>query len=80
MNKNQNTTFDDFFYDTWDYVSEKVIDDDFWNDNQDLIREMTFELYRFKRQSGFNITPKHCGKILESQFHLIFKNGIKIKK
>ena len=40
--------YDNFAEDSWDYVSEKVVSDDFWDNNLDLIKEITFDLYRLQ--------------------------------
>lgn len=73
--------FDDFMNDSWDYVSEKVVDDTFWEDNLDLIKEITHDLHRFQ---GMDINtpynPKMAGRIMESMFSNIFKHGIKLRK
>jgi hypothetical protein len=72
-----NEDFDDFFYTTWDYVSDKVVDDNFWEDNQELIKSITFDLYNFKDKS--NITEKQVGKILESIFFNLIRQGVRIR-
>jgi hypothetical protein len=72
-----NEDFDDFFYTTWDYVSDKVVDDNFWEDNQELIKSITFDLYNFKDKT--NITEKQVGKILESIFFNLIRQGVRIR-
>jgi hypothetical protein len=76
-NNKTNEDFDDFFYTTWDYVSDKVVDDNFWEDNQELIKSITFDLYNFKDKS--NITEKQVGKILESIFFNLIRQGVRIR-
>lgn len=79
-NQEEDSHFDDFFYDVWDDVSEKVIDDNFWDDNLELIKEVTFDLYRLRERGGNRLTKKHCAVLLENFFHNILKNGVRIRK
>jgi hypothetical protein len=72
-----NEDFEDFFYTVWDYVSDKIVDDNFWEDNQELIRSVTFDLYNFKDKS--KITEKQVGKILESIFFNLIRQGVRIR-
>lgn len=69
--------FEDFIEEAWDYVSKHVISDEYWENNQKFIRELTFELYEeYKKgiiilpsgQSLETLTAKTCGRILESFF------------
>lgn len=46
-----NIDFEQFMEDTWDYVSERVVTDEYWNTNADLIREVTYELFQMREKS-----------------------------
>lgn len=70
-------SFENFIEEAWDYVSENVVSDDYWNNNQDFINQLTHDLYKqyrkglVKTEDGFiveTLTPKVCGRILESFF------------
>lgn len=78
-------SFEEFIEITWDYVSEYVVSDDYWEDNNEFIRNITFDLYRLYEKTNMfdngycinpKITPRICGKILES----FFSNLIKYEK
>ena len=68
-------TFDEFFEDVWDYVPEYVVDDTFWNENQQFIRDLTFDLYHMYKNSivktSYNdvifnpLSPKMTAKLIE---------------
>lgn len=79
-----NYIFDDFFEETWDYVSEYIVDDDFWEAYPELIREVTFNLYRRQLQQK-DVDPKVACKLLEDFFSPLVKhlrsadNGTKYK-
>lgn len=79
-NHSQNEHFDDFFYEVWDYVSDKVVDDNFWDDNIEMLKEVTFSFYTFNQKLRSPLKVKEVGKLLEDFFHNILKNGIRIRK
>lgn len=68
------TNYEDFL-DAWDYVPMEVISDTFWVKNQDLIRSITFDLYRFEKQRG-DLDLKSSAKRLEIIFSNLFKYDI----
>lgn len=79
--------FEDFIEESWDYVSKHVISDEYWEKNQKFIRELTFELYEEYKKGIIRLptgvvmetlSPKVCGKLLESFFAKLhkFKNKI----
>lgn len=72
-------SFENFIEETWDYVSEYVVSDDYWEANEDFIRTLTHDMYiQYKKglrktEEGFiveTLSPKTCGRIIE----LFFKN------
>ena len=75
--------FEEFIEYTWDYVSENVVSDEYWDNNHEFIREITYNLYRLyekniiKNSSGEiileKLDAKMCGKILESTFLTIIR-------
>ena len=74
--------FEDFIEEAWDYVSPQIISDDYWEKNTNFIREITHELYleykrgivRDEKGNCFEtLTPKICGRILESFFPKLIK-------
>lgn len=72
--------FEDFLEQTWDYVSDKVVDDKTWNTHIDLIREVTFDYYIIYKNTYFKedtvLSPKIAGKLLESVFDKFKKFNI----
>ena len=78
MKKNkEDYLFEEFMEDSWDYVSEMVVSDDFWDKNMEFIREVTFEIYRLQQRYYVNFDAKIAGKTLEIFFSNIVKYGIK---
>lgn len=72
-------SFENFIEETWDYVSEYVVSDAYWEQNEEFIRTLTHDMYiQYKkglRKTEDNyiietLTPKMCGRIIE----LFFKN------
>lgn len=71
-------TFETFFDETWDYVPMYVVDDDFWDENQPFIRDLTFDLYHMYKNSiiktSYNdvifnpLSPKISAKLIEIFF------------
>ncbi len=79
-------TIDEFIEYTWDYVSPFIVSDDYWEKNNEFIREITFSLYelyknvkvtnRGKADDVF-VTAKFYGKVLEALFSNLNKFEIK---
>lgn len=76
-----------FIEETWDYVSKYVVSDDYWELNNEFIREVTYELYELYRKSLIRkqdgtiverITTRECGRMLESFFSTLNKYQDKI--
>jgi hypothetical protein len=75
-------TYDNFFEDSWDYVSEHIVDDTYYENNTDFIRELTYDLYNQYENSNRLSTlekqaasTKEVGKLLE----IFFSNLIRHK-
>ena len=86
--ENQLLSYDEFFYESWDYVSGDIVGDSYWEENMELIQDITFELYSLYRntfqrvptESGTQLlTTKVSGKLLEGIFDRIIKNGYVMK-
>lgn len=78
-------SFENFIEEVWDYVSEFVVSDDDWDNNQKFIRELTYEYFKqynkglMKTEQNViveTITPKMCGKMLEATFATMKKNNM----
>ena|SRR3972149_12008116 len=69
-------SYDDYFDAVWDYVPIEVVSDKFWADNQDLIRQISFDMYRFDKQRG-NLDIMTAAKRLEIIFSAL--TAFKIK-
>lgn len=79
--------YEDFFVYSWDYVSEKIVSDEYWSDNRELINDITFEVYNIYKNTFQQpllldvecrvLTPKIAGKLLEGIFDRIIKLGYK---
>lgn len=67
--------FEQFMEYSWDYCSERIISDNYWEKNHLLIQELTFSLYRLYQQNN-SITPRIAGKILEDFFSSMFKADV----
>lgn len=76
--------YEEFFDEVWDYVSEDIVSDDFWDENQSMLRELTYALYYMYKNSLvktnydsviFNpLSPKVVAKLIE-----IFFTNLKLK-
>lgn len=80
--------FEEFIEEAWDYVSKYVVTDIFWEENNDFILELTYELYQKHLKSGVvyegdikkaKFTAKEAGRLLESFFSMLvkYKNTLK---
>lgn len=46
-------TYEEFFEDVWDYVSNYIVNDDLWDAHIDKFQELTFDLYHiYKNTAG----------------------------
>lgn len=70
-NKNREYTYDEFFWEVWDYVSENIVSKELFNKHKDSFYEITFDLYQVHqnnsiyRWAGFNPTRIYA-RIIES--------------
>lgn len=80
----ESLNFEDFFYETWDYVSGKIVDDNFWDMYQDELREITHDYYNIYDKSRYVdihgneqtlLTPKMAGRLLEIVFFHMIRTG-----
>lgn len=62
--------YDEFFEETWDYVSEHIVNDRYYRENQSYIRAVTSKLYTVYLES--DISTRQCGYILEAVFLNMF--------
>ena len=77
-------SYDEFFNDVWDYVSEHIVDDELWQKHEEEFYAMTFDLYDLYSKASITfpngerqelLTPKVCARIIES-FIKNFKSSI----
>ena len=64
-------SLESFIEEAWDYVSEHIVSDDYWEQNSEFINSITFDLYKHYKKISLEtqvLTPKIFGKILESVF------------
>lgn len=81
--ENKLLTYEEFFEEVWDYVSGKVVDDNYWEAHYDLIKETTFNLYNIFDKTSVNeggmfytsFSTKVAAKILESFFSSLQSYG-----
>jgi hypothetical protein len=75
-------SFEDFLEIAWDYVSENVVSDEYWDENYDFIKELTFDMYNLyvksldRREDGTFVeplSPKMYGKMLECFFSRLIR-------
>lgn len=78
----QQLSLDEFSEETWDYVSGEVVTDTIWENNQPLIRAITFDLYStylesvLKNAHGLHVSvmyPKLTASILEKFFRSLIE-------
>lgn len=82
--------FDNFFEDSWDYVSGAIVNDDYYYKtdengnykNESFIRELTFDLYtmyvsanKLSTKENQFFYAKEAGKILEIFFSNLSKHN-----
>lgn len=75
-------SFEEFIEETWDYVSENVVSDDYWEANEAFIRKVTHDLYKQYKKELIRLdtgevlerlTTKICGRIMEDFFNSLIK-------
>ena len=74
--------YEEFLHTAWDYVSENVVSDDYWEDNQEFIQELSHDMYNIYNKSLIDngddtftekLTPRLCGKMLECVFSQLIR-------
>lgn len=77
-------TYEDFFEEVWDYVSQHIVDDDLWENHVEQFQEVTFDLYKIYSNTSMNlptgeviplVSTKVYARIIES-FVKNFKNKL----
>lgn len=63
--------FEDFIEICWDYVSENIVSDDYWEKEQDFIQEITFTFYQRYKKNLDGLSPKQYGSVFEAMFKKI---------
>lgn len=73
-------TYHQFFEDSWDFVSEDIVDDTFYENNLDFIKEITFDFYnQYESANKLNTkqkqleSAKEVGKLFEIFFSKLIK-------
>lgn len=74
--------FEDFYYDSLDFVSGDIISDDYYEKNEKFLRELIFDIYTYynnnnKLNSEENQikSSREVGKIIEIFFLNFFKKA-----
>lgn len=80
-------SYEEFFNDVWDYVSEHIVDDDLWKTYENQFYEITFDFYGMYSKTTYYVqeeeiqvlkeplSPKICARLIES-FIKNFKGSI----
>jgi len=71
MTNKVNITFEEFYEEIWDYVSEKIVSNKYLDDYPEFIENLSFELYATHLKTGIEI--KYLGKIAEQFFFNLFR-------
>lgn len=65
--------YEDFFEESWQYVSKKIVSDRYFYDNQDFIRGITKDIFDIYSSSENSMSTQEYGQILESFFYNLFE-------
>lgn len=62
-------SFDDFFEDVWDYVSEVIVDDDLWDKHKSRFQELTFDLYQYYNNTTMTFPTGEVQHLVSSKIY-----------
>lgn len=69
----QELTFEDFLDMIWsNYISDKIVSTEYYNDNFDFISALTYDCYR-QFQMDSTMTVRHVAKLIEFFFFNLFR-------
>lgn len=72
--------YEEFYDYVWnEYVSYRVVPDKFFHDNEELIKEVTYNIYHVYKQSE-NVSETLFAKIIEQTFRSVVRIGVRTKK
>lgn len=64
-------TFEEFYEDLWDYVSEKIVSTKYLDDYEEFIHNLSFDMYTLHLKGDVDI--RILGKITEQFFFNLFR-------
>lgn len=64
----ENYSYEEFYDELWETISEKIVSDRFIEKNRDLVRETTYDLYRLYDKSYGKFNIKLASKVTECFF------------
>lgn len=51
--ENTEQSYEAFFEDVWDYVSQHIVNDDMWETHEEKFQEITFDIYQFYKNTSY---------------------------
>ena len=71
MNSNFNIemTYENFFEEVWDYVSEHIVTDDMWEEHKEKFQELSYDLYQFYKGSTLNMPNGEVQYLVSSKVY-----------
>lgn len=69
--------YEEFYEELWDYISKKVVSDHYFFANEDMMRDITKDVYDIYCEEEAGIKPKFYARAVESFFFNLFKYEIK---
>jgi len=66
-------SYEEFFEEMWDYISNKVVDGHYFFEREHLMRSISKDIYDIYCSDGAGIHPKFYGRAVESMFYHIIK-------
>lgn len=67
-------SYEEFYEQVWDYVSGKIVSDQFYFENEGMMRAITKDLYDMSCLEECNMHPKYYGRLVESFFYNLFEH------
>lgn len=55
--------YEDYFFDTWENIEEYEIPFGIYNENEEALRELTYELHRIHKMSGL-LPPNVAARVI----------------
>lgn len=62
-------TYEDFFEEVWEYVSDHIVNDDMWYKHEDKFQELTFSLFNYYKNTNLTLPNGDVQVLVSSKIY-----------